>query len=225
MADEVLGRVPQDLTLQLIGRFDLEAFVETGTYTGATAAWAAEYFTQVITIEYSQTLYERAVADHGELDNISFIFGDSRSKLKKIVSELNHSALFWLDSHWCGADSYGEEDECPLIEEIQAIRCSEYEHFIFIDDARLFLSPPHRPHNIKYWPTLWQIMSAIQVGEQDYYITIHQDVILAVPNNATAILSGWLQEENTQSWLQEQKRLAANAGPDAPPNRYNLDEI
>ena len=44
---------PKELILQLADRYKLRGFIETGTYKGNTAVWAASYFDDVITIEYS----------------------------------------------------------------------------------------------------------------------------------------------------------------------------
>ena len=44
---------PEDLILALQARLRLGDFVETGTYRGDTAAWAAEHFARVTTIELS----------------------------------------------------------------------------------------------------------------------------------------------------------------------------
>jgi predicted O-methyltransferase YrrM len=48
--------VRKRLALFLKDRFDLLDFVETGTYFGTSAAWAAEHFRRVYTIEASEEL-------------------------------------------------------------------------------------------------------------------------------------------------------------------------
>ncbi|TLY34310.1 MAG: hypothetical protein E6K62_06060, partial [Nitrospirae bacterium] len=134
--------------LQLKGKYALEDFIETGTYQGGTAVWAAAHFDRVTTIEFSRSLYEETKAQHDGASNLSFLFGDSREALRAIVPTLRQPAIFWLDSHWSGGQTYGQNDECPLLEEIEAITSSVHTHFLFIDDARLFAAPPPRPHRI-----------------------------------------------------------------------------
>lgn len=202
---------PSELMLRLRDKYELKEFIETGTYHGNTAVWAASHFTNVITIEYSKEIYEETVARHGKIQNINFIFGDSRSVLKMIVPKLTHSAIFWLDSHWSGGKTYGENDECPLTEEIYAINMSMYAHFVFIDDARLFTSPPPRPHRIEQWPSVDEVIEVLRSGNQKYYIVLVEDVIIAVPEYAKQLVGGYCQEINTKAWQEYGKRLNQSA--------------
>jgi hypothetical protein len=191
---------PKELMLQLKAQYALEDFIETGTYRGGTAVWAAAHFARVTTVEFSRALYEDLRAQHDGIGNVRFIFGDSREALKAILPKLDRPALFWLDSHWSGGRTYGENDECPLLEEIEAIVSSAQTHFLFIDDARLFASPPPRPHRIEQWPTIGQVIGALTSAKQRYYIVILEDVIIAVPEYARALVAGYCQEVNTRVW-------------------------
>jgi len=197
---------PTELILQLKERYGLVNFIETGTYHGSTAVWAASYFDNVITIEYSREIYEETVARYGKIKNINFIFGDSRSVLNTIVQKLDSPAIFWLDSHWSGGKTYGENDECPLIEEIHAIQKSPYAHFIFIDDARLFMSPPPPPHRIEQWPSIDEVIEALKSSSQKCYIVIVEDVLIAVPEYAKDFVASYCQEINTKAWKEYGKR-------------------
>ncbi len=93
---------PKDLMLQLKRKYTLEDFIETGTYRGGTALWAAAHFARVTTIEFSRALYEDMRAQHSGIHNINCIFGDSREALKTILPKLDRPAMLWLDSHWSG---------------------------------------------------------------------------------------------------------------------------
>jgi hypothetical protein len=70
--------------------------------------------------------------------------------------------MFWLNGHWSGGQTYGENDECPLIEEIGEINMSTDTHFLFIDAARLFTSPPPLPHHIERWPSIDKVIEAVK---------------------------------------------------------------
>ncbi len=197
----------KELLLELKSRYELSDFIETGTYYGATAVWAASHFDTVTTIEYSRDIYEEAVAKHGNIQNINFIFGDSRSLLKTIVPKLSRPTLFWLDGHWSGGQTYGENDECPLIGEIYAINMSMHVHFLFIDDARLFTSSPPRPHRKEQWPMIDEVILALQSNQGGYYIVIFEDVIIAVPLYAKEAVSSYCQMSNTDAWQEYVDRL------------------
>lgn len=198
---------PTELILQLMERYELRNFIETGTYYGNTAVWAASHFDNVITIEYSREIYEETIARHGKIQNINFMFGDSRAALQSIVSKLTRPAIFWLDSHWSGGKTYGQNDECPLIEEILAIVKSKRAHFVFIDDARLFMSPPPRPNRIEQWPSIDEVIEAIKSGSHKYYIVLFEDVIIAVPEYVEQDVAAYCQDISTKAWEEYGKRL------------------
>ncbi len=70
----------------------------------------------------------------------------------------NDNILFGLYAHWSGGETYGEDDECPLLDELEIIFGYDKNYAILIDDARLFLAPPPHPHNIQAWPSLTDIL-------------------------------------------------------------------
>ncbi|MGD9110566.1 MAG: hypothetical protein PVG93_06455 [Phycisphaerales bacterium] len=143
---------PVELISKLKDVFSISTFVETGTYKGSTACWASGVFDRVITIEASEGLYQEVTEKYRDVGNIEFIYGDSRERLRDVIAKLEGPSIFWLDGHWSGGATYGVNSQCPLIEEIEIINNSEYEHFILIDDARYFLSPPPEPHPAEQWP-------------------------------------------------------------------------
>jgi len=192
---------PRQLILKLTETYRINRFIETGTYLGETSAWATDYFSHVDTIELSDVMYDKAQANYGHLAHIRFHKGDSRQVLPEIMRELTDPALFWLDGHWSGGDTYGEEDECPLIEELEAINLSDSTHYIFIDDARLFTSPPQKPHVIENWPTISEVIDTLR-AKHDYYIVIFEDNIIAVPRLAEPLLAQYCQDVNTIAWEQ-----------------------
>jgi len=191
---------PAELILRLKNVYHIEDFIETGTYRGDTSLWAASHFSKVYTIEYSKDIYEDTVKRLDNNKKISLFFGDSRLILQQILPQLRNSALFWIDSHWSGGNTYGKNDECPLIDEILLINGSEIPHFLFIDDARLFLSPPPRPHQINQWPPIDKVIKAINSGSFKYYIVIIEDVIISVPDYAKNLVMNYCQDISTQAW-------------------------
>src|SRR3989442_12746550 len=108
------GDLPKELMLQLKGKYALEDFIETGTYQGGTAVWAAAHFDRVTTIEFSRSLYEETKAQHDRTSNLSFLFGDSREALRAIVPTLHQPAIFWLDSHCSGGQTYRDRKSTRL---------------------------------------------------------------------------------------------------------------
>ncbi|HEY9619623.1 MAG TPA: FkbM family methyltransferase [Crinalium sp.] len=203
---------PVELILQLQAAHAIRHFVETGTYLGQTAYWASQFFEHVTTIEFSESLYERAKTHYAQIKNLQFLYGHSLAQLRTLVPHLDSAALFWLDAHWSGGETYGANDECPLLDEIEIINQSEFEHFILIDDARLFTAPPPPPHQIQQWPDISQIVQALNACHHKRYIVVVEDVILAVPESAKALVAHYGQ----QVALKEQQTAASQSAGRSP---------
>ena len=146
--------VPEELALTLKETFGLSTFVETGTYKAGSTVWASNHFSRVVTIEGFEEYFRRAIAAHGHRQNVEFLFGDSRQKLPEVLRTLQEPAIFWLDAHWMGNKeiSAGTDRECPLLDEIAYLMDSSIDHYILIDDARLF-GEEHRDAPNREWPS------------------------------------------------------------------------
>jgi hypothetical protein len=190
---------PRELITHLKAEFRIDYFIETGTFYGKTSAWASNEFDTVKTVELSDELYSNVQEEYGHIGNIEFIKGKSQEKLSNIIQKLDSSAIFWLDAHYSGGGTAGENYECPLLEEIETIGKSNVNEYIFIDDARLFCSPPPRPHSAEDWPTISDVMLKLnkELGDR-YYITITEDVIIAVPQSAKNVVLNYAQDVVTK---------------------------
>lgn len=184
---------PEDLVLLLREQFGIEIFVETGTFEGATAAWAAKHFRRVLTVELSPQLFERAAVRYCDLGNIEFAQGDSATFLREIVDEIDQPAIYWLDAHWCGGPAAGgtPNSVCPLLGELGEINRSGHANCILIDDARYFLQPPDPAYDPAVWPNIWQVMRALHGGPHDRFSVVREDVIAAVPAQARKLLTDY----------------------------------
>lgn len=193
---------PRDFILWLRDRAETGTFVESGTFKGATASWAADHFKEVITIELSAQLHEEARARLASKSNISFRLGHTKTALASILPQLRRPAIFWLDAHWSGLNTAGRDDECPLFEELALLNAAPVEHFILIDDARLFCAPPPLPHQAAQWPTIWQIHELLQQGPSRRFVIIQRDVIIAVPERyREEVIAYW------QTWKEPKPSL------------------
>ena len=150
--------------------------------------WAASCFPKVFTIEYSREIYLKTATRLSGIGTIRALYGDSRAELQTIVPSLDSAAVFWLDSHWSGANTWGKGDECPLLQELAIIRQSRFENFIFIDDARMFLAPPPEPHDAEQWPSVQTVLAELGLVSHETYTVIVDDVIISVPGRARRAL-------------------------------------
>jgi hypothetical protein len=190
---------PKKFILSLKKKFNIPYFIETGTFQGKTALWASQHFHEVYTIECSKTMFEKTKRVLKEKSNIHYLLGDSRQQLPIILKKLRLPAIIWLDAHWSGGITFGEEDECPLIEEIEALKNSRNPNYIFIDDARMFTAPPPKPHNPKYWPDIRTVLSKLGEIRENSYTIIFEDVIIDSPLKTKQIIIDYCQEIYEQS--------------------------
>jgi hypothetical protein len=188
--------IPLQETRWLRTQMTLTVVVEGGTFLGTTALSLSKEFGKVYTIEKSSVMFEKAKGNVGAIQNITQLQGDTREHLPDIVAKTDN-VLFWLDAHWSGGDTYGESDECPLVEELNIIFNSPMSNYaILVDDARLFLAPPPLPHKIENWPAIKKIASVVP---DHFDMIIHDDVIYITPSKIK--MPNYLQEKITLSWL------------------------
>ena len=187
---------PKDIIIFLKEKCNCLTFIETGTFHGWTSFWASKNFTNVKTIEFSKEIYETTKDRFKELENIDFIFGDSRTELKKLMAEHKSNSLFWLDAHWCGSNSYGEEDQCPLMEEIEIINTSKADSIILIDDARLFLSPPPLPNSSHFYPGIAEVIEKL-TKTVPREVMVYEDVIISFPEKIKDDFIAFMQNKIT----------------------------
>jgi hypothetical protein len=178
--------IPEDITLRLAKLANASVFVETGTFKGRTARWAARHFDRVITIEGSERLYSEHSVTLKAIRNVEPHLGDSRTILSALAKSIG-PAVFWLDAHWSSGETFGHADECPLMAELTAIS-HRIGDVVLIDDARLFLHAPPEPHDPDQWPSIVDIVHALDAWAEPPVIQIINDVIFAVPRALRGVL-------------------------------------
>lgn len=186
----------------LVDLMALSVFFEGGTYKGGTSLRASRIVDQVITVERSEVMFAAAASKIGHVKNITMLRGDTRSHLQSVLSA-NDNILFWLDAHWSGGDTYGETDECPLLDELRIIFSNNKNYAILVDDARLFLAPPPKPHVLEEWPSIQAIVRALP---NDWDIIVHDDVIYLLPARFGKAFREFVQIDVTEQWLRSSKR-------------------
>ena len=163
----------------------LDVFIETGTFKGDTIDVIKNYFNHIYSIELSEYYYNQVINKFGSDPKISFIHGDSATALQEIVPKVqDRSIVFWLDAHWCVANSTaGELSQCPLLAELCAIKKLNTKSIIIIDDARLFLATPQEPHEVSNWPSLHEVIQTLFSLSNEHQLSIVNDCILFSPTS------------------------------------------
>ncbi len=179
--------IPKNFVLTLKEKYNIDNFIETGTYIGDTSLWASNHFKKVITIEAFETYYNESLQrfQNENKDNIYLYKGVSYEILsdtnKLEIDYLNDSTIFWLDAHWSGQDTYGDDMVHPLLNELTLIKNSNVEHFIFMDDLR-FMSHPCRFECKDEWPLLGDIFWSLYNDKIKYNFSILGDILFAFPD-------------------------------------------
>lgn len=184
---------PAETILFLQRAMELDTFVEGGTYTGQSAKFAASAFQRVYTIEKSPDMHAVASRNLAGLQRVHLLQGDTREHLRVLAGD--GRILYWLDAHWSGGLTYGLGDECPLLEELRIIFAAGKECAILVDDARLFLAPPPRPHQVAQWPGMVEIVGSLPEG---WEIFVREDVMYLLPASTIGGFRDFLQELATR---------------------------
>lgn len=165
----------------------IKMFVETGTFRGESAAWAAERFREVITIEQKPELYAKA-RETSVHSNVVFHCGRSADILPQIAA-LPTPKLYWLDAHWCGAhgDSAGIDDQCPIAKEVMALHACSADDVIIIDDFHMFAAPPPEPFRHEHWPSLDELFSISRGLPQQKMFVVGNALVLAGGHNTQSL--------------------------------------
>jgi GT2 family glycosyltransferase len=190
------------LVVMLQSALPLSVFVETGTFKGDTIFLLESYFDKLISFELSEALSQDAANRFADLPHVEIYQGNSSEKLSDIKHKLQGAGvLYWLDAHWCVAtDTVGELSQCPLLQELAAIGEINKKSVILIDDARLFLAPPLAPHEISQWPSLQEIVLALQSLSAHHELMVINDVIAFFPIAARAAVIRFAQSHGVD-WL------------------------
>jgi hypothetical protein len=175
--------IDPELVQALKQKLPLQLFFETGTYKGDTAAFVADKFADVFTVERSALLYLKASKRLKEFPNVTALLGNSPDLIAEMRLELaSQSVVYWLDAHWCGGETSGATEECPLLAELAAIGDLNENSVILVDDARYFISPPPHPHDAAHWPDLDSIMLALHsIAKNTHRTWVINDVLIFAP--------------------------------------------
>jgi hypothetical protein len=170
----------------------LEVFVETGTFEGAAIRRVRPLFDEIHSIELSQIYFERASVQFGGDSAIRLYHGDSATTLADLRPALaDRAVLYWLDAHWCVAESTaGEQSQCALLPELSALRPLNARSAVLIDDARLFLSPPPRPHEAAQWPSFQEVLESLTALSDQHEMMVLNDVIVYFPRSVRTAVMG-----------------------------------
>lgn len=154
-------------------KYDLNIFVETGTYLGETIRGIKDNFSEIYSLELDQVLDESAVKNFSALKHIKFFQGDSAKTLPMVLKLVNGRGLFWLDAHASGGITAKGDKVTPVEGELLSIKNHPIKnHIILIDDAESFVGAND-------YPAVDRIKDILQKINPDYKIEIKDNIIRA----------------------------------------------
>ena len=172
--------IPSLFVKEIASRLHLRTFIDTGTWEGLTAIWAAQHFDRVHTIEIdeeSQRAASRTIAHKGLEETIVSHLGDSRLILEELIPFVDSTTFFWLGAR--------TEEDCPLMEELALIRGGSDSHFIMIDDMARFSAEVYPA-----WPTFDEICKELK----GLAFFLEGDVLTAFPHEYTQVVMSVIQK-------------------------------
>jgi hypothetical protein len=160
-----------------------EVLVETGTFLGDTVEYFKNKFDEVISIELSKEIAEKATKRFAADKNVTILQGDSSIILPSLFEGFKGPVLFWLDGHYSSEFFIGEEfirtakgeKNTPIENELDIILQSSIECVILIDDARLFNGKDD-------YPTIREIVQKVSRYNIDSKVLVNKDIIHIIPN-------------------------------------------
>jgi hypothetical protein len=147
-------------------RFD--TFVETGTFTGEMVEAMRPHFRRIISIEMAPEIHRQAVRRFAGDPQVELLLGDSAAVLPRVLEQIRHPALFWLDGHFMGENTARGKEDSPVRAELTALLGHPVRHhLVLIDDARLFTGSAGYPtiEELRGWIARERPGSDVQVED------------------------------------------------------------
>lgn len=170
--DPAGGLYKRRMLLQLAKSQQAVSFVETGTGYGDLVLALAGSGCSCVSIEKDLELFNKAQRRlKGISANIRLVNGDSAQELGKLIPDMRHPILYWLDAH----PLVGSTGTVPLLEELAVIgQYFEESDIIAIDDVRGFTGSGG-------WPVWSDVEEALRraFGEASY--EVQHDVCVVRP--------------------------------------------
>lgn len=173
--------VKQDILLRYQKQRRFSTFIETGTFTGEMIHAMRPHFARLISIEMAPAIFEATKRRFAGDARVELLLGDSGVLLPRVLSTLNHPALFWLDGHYMGGTTARADQDSPVRAELAALLHHPVRrHMVLIDDARLFTGTDG-------YPTIDELRTWVERERPGSRVDVDADIIRCVLDAADAV--------------------------------------
>jgi hypothetical protein len=173
--------VKQDILLRYQKQRRFNTFVETGTFTGEMIHAMRPHFARLISIEMAPAIFAATQRRFAGDAGVELILGDSGTLLPRLLSTLDHPALFWLDGHYMGGTTARADQDSPVRAELAALLHHPVRgHLVLIDDARLFTGTDG-------YPTLDELRTWVRRERPGSRVDVDADIIRCALDTGDAV--------------------------------------
>ena len=159
-----------------IGKYGIQNFVETGTYLAETTLAILPWVELVYTFELDRHLWNRAVGLLSRFPHVIPLYGDSGDGLQRCIPFLSGKTLFWLDAHYSGPGTSGEEGVTAINKEVEVIiELAKESHVVLVDDIRGF-------GKCKGYPTVDELVKKYKRAFPASIGSVSNDILTLVTN-------------------------------------------
>lgn len=161
--------------------FNIDCFIETGTYLGDTIVHSLPLFSQIYSIELDKTLAQAAQIRFSKNKNVLIYEGNSPDILAQLLKAQAGKKLIYLDANYNGGLTAKGKTNNPILEELAIIKHSGITNAtLIIDDTRLFYDPlcPVTDTVFEGYPSLNQLVEKILEINPHYHFACIHDVLL-----------------------------------------------
>ena len=116
-------------------------WIETGTYLGETTKFLSKKYSSVITVEPSRPHFNYVSKRFRKISNVRVINATSENSFSELLGNSKDELNIYLDGHYSGDGTFGENKITPVKEELDSIEKSLARFkklFVAIDDFRVF---------------------------------------------------------------------------------------
>jgi hypothetical protein len=182
---------------ELIGKYGLEIYFESGAGTGTGFRYAKEHsFEKYFGVEIVEDRAKDLIKEFKDDKSVEIYWGKSVNFLEKVLAgNPGKNFLFWLDGHYPGEKYSGAnvEELLPLKKELELIFKHDGKHVIIIDDLRIYEDAAYESGVLPDWAVGDKSGLSISEAYEQKRLLQHEGYLILTP--VTEVISEIIEEK------------------------------